>query len=669
MMPIPDMKSIDESADNGKLPMATEKKMYVAFVIAVTSIFVLGVASYISATKYAQVTARINRVLLLRDATADYFDAMQDAETGQRGFLLTDKQPYLEPYDRAIHDVNKSLSALDASARETQIGVDQVLLLGTLTSDKIAEMKRTIELRRMQGFDAARDVVLDDSGKSMMDQIRRAVASLQASAFADLRRLEANSSANRDNSIFFALFFVLVTTALLIFAARTIIVDLRKRERLTRQLNEQANRDLLTNLPNRRYFLDMASYMVAHAKRNKVRAAIMFIDLDGFKKVNDTRGHEVGDKLLIAVAKRFASTIRETDLLARLGGDEFAVLIHEVLATEELAALAARLIDSIRPLGATALQESYVGASIGIAVYPENATTATNLLDVADQAMYMAKQSGKNRFRFFSNKLGETPSRESRLRGDIAKALDNNEFSLVYQPIVEVEGGRIVGAEALLRWQHPEMGVVAPDEFIPIAERTGLIVPIGAWVLSVACQQLRRWLDEGIADLYVAVNVASQQWRGGELGRLVDAALTTNRLPARSLEIEITENVLLRNVDETIEILRQLSDLGVRIAIDDFGTGYSSLSYLRHFKLDTIKIDQSFVGNMLAHENDATIVRAIIALAHSMKMNVVAEGVESTEQKEALAAMGCDEWQGYLSSSPLAADKFEQRLLAGAAQA
>ena len=393
--------------------MTTERKVYLVLAIALTAILGLSLFSLLNVRAYLEVTASIDRVQLLRDSIEEYFDAMQDAETGQRGYLLTGREAYLQPYNNAIPVVQKSLISIEARSQEVGIGADSVAMLRKLTGDKVAELRHTIELRRNDGFDAARNVVLDDSGKSAMDQIRNIVAKIQVNAQDEIRRMEARSEASRERSIRFALAFALVVTATLVVAARVIIADLRKRESLTRQLSEQASRDPLTNLPNRRFFLDMTRYALAQAKRNNVGVAIMFVDLDGFKNVNDTLGHEGGDKLLIEVAERFKVTARETDLLARLGGDEFAILIHEVTATEELATLAARLIDSLLQVNISVRQERYVGASIGIAVYPDDAIDAAQLLAMADQAMYGAKRAGKNRFRFFGDNVPQTPSHES----------------------------------------------------------------------------------------------------------------------------------------------------------------------------------------------------------------------------------------------------------------
>ena len=628
-----------------------EQKVYIALAIALAAIFALGFVSYLSVRDYLQVSASIDRVQLLRDAIEEYFDAMQDAETGQRGYLLTGKEAYLEPYDNAIRNVQRSLVALATRAQEVAIRGEDVDALRKLTFEKLNELRHSIARRRNNAFDAARDISREDAGKSTMDQIRREIASMQGLARGEIMRMEAASQAGRERSVFFVLTFIVVVSVMLIAAARVIIVDLKERERLNRQLRELASRDALTNLPNRRFFLEMASYALAQARRNKVRSAIMFLDLDGFKKINDELGHERGDKLLIEVAERFSVTARKNDLVARLGGDEFAILIHEVPVMEELAILATRLIDSLSPTNMSASQERFVGVSIGIAVYPEDAENAAALLDSADQAMYLAKHGGKNRFRFLGGSAADTPDREARLREDMAKALANDELGLLYQPIVEVNGGRIVGVEALLRWQHPTLGPVIPDEFIPIAERSGLIVPIGAWVLSTACRQVRQWLDEGLGELHVAVNVAAEQWRHGELARLVEAALSINHLPPRALELEITERSWMRS--DTNAEFAGLKAIGVRLSIDDFGTGYSSLSYLKRFSIDTIKIDRAFVSGLPNDPTDIVLVRAIIAMAKSLGIALVGEGIETKAQLAFLSEHGCEYAQGYFIKRPM----------------
>ena len=445
--------------------------------------------------------------------------------------------------------------------------------------------------------------------------------------------------------------------------------DITERKRAEERIELLATTDPLTLLPNRRVLADRLAHGMLTAERKDNSAfALLFIDLDRFKNVNDSLGHGVGDQVLKLAAQRIGGATRKGDTVARLGGDEFAVVLERMHKPEDAGQVAQKIIDALSAPYFVEGNTLNISCSIGISVFPADAVDAVALLRNADLAMYAAKEHGRHNFQYFSPQMNANVLEKTILERTLREALAQGQFELHYQPKFSFHTGQLAGVEALLRWHHPQQGLISPARFIPIAEETRLILPIGDWALRNACAQLLKWQRRWQADLSVAVNISVVQI-DADLVKTVGAALHDSGLDARHLEVEITENVLLRNVDETIGILRQLSDLGVHIAIDDFGTGYSSLSYLRYFKLDTIKIDQSFVGNMMTHENDATIVRAIIALAHTMKMRVVAEGVETLEQKNALGEMGCDKWQGYLNSRPLTADEFEQRFLAGVAQA
>ena len=426
-----------------------------------------------------------------------------------------------------------------------------------------------------------------------------------------------------------------------------------------------ATTDPLTLLPNRRVLEDRLAHGILTAERKDNPAfALLFIDLDRFKNVNDSLGHGVGDQLLKLVAQRISDATRKGDTVARLGGDEFAVVLERMHMPEDAGHVAQKIVDALAAPFFIDGHTLNISCSIGISVFPADASDAVALLRNADLAMYAAKEHGRHGYQYFSSSMNAQALERITMEGDLREALVLGQFELHYQPKFSFHTGRLTGAEALLRWHHPRHGLISPSRFVPIAEENRMINPIGDWALRSACAQLVQWQHRWQVDMSIAVNISVVQI-DANLFKTVSAALQDSGLEARFLEIEITENVLLRDVDETIQILRQLSDLGVRIAIDDFGTGYSSLSYLRHFKLDTIKIDQSFIANMLTHDNDATIVGAIIALAHSMKMKVVAEGVGSVEQRDALGEMGCDQWQGFLNCKPLAAEPFEQRLLAG----
>ena len=439
--------------------------------------------------------------------------------------------------------------------------------------------------------------------------------------------------------------------------------DISGRKRAEERIEILATRDPLTSLPNRRVLTDrIAHAMLAAERRDEAFFALLFIDLDRFKIINDSLGHSIGDQLLKQVAERISGAMRKGDTLARLGGDEFAVVLERLHQPDDAGPVAGKIVDAlVAPFGVDG-HSLNVSCSVGISVFPSDAGDAATLLRNSDLAMYAAKESGRNAYRYFSPEMNVRAVEKLALERALRSALQAGQFELHYQPKFSLESDRLAGMEALLRWHHPEQGLIAPARFIPIAEDARLIGPLGNWVLRRACTQVMEWAQRGHALVPVAVNLSVGQFDAS----LVDSireALRASGMEARNLEVEITENVLMRDVDEHIDILRQLSGLGVRIAIDDFGTGYSSLSYLRYFKLDTLKIDQSFVHNMMTKENDAAIVRAIIALAHSMKMTVVAEGVELAEQKMALREMGCDDWQGYLSCAPVPAPEFEQRFL------
>ncbi len=439
--------------------------------------------------------------------------------------------------------------------------------------------------------------------------------------------------------------------------------DISARKRAEARIEDLATRDPLTSLLNRRVLTDrIAHAMLTAERKDEPFFALLFIDLDRFKIINDSLGHDVGDQLLKQVAGRIGGAMRKGDTLARLGGDEFAVVLERLHKPEDAGPVARKIVDACAVPYDIDGHSLNISCSVGISVFPSDAGDAAALLRNADLAMYSAKERGRNTYQYFSQEMNRHAVEKLALERALREALQEGQFELYYQPKFSLRSGQLTGMEALLRWQHPQQGLISPVRFIPITEETRLILPLGNWVLRRACAQAMEWTRRGHAPLSVAVNLSVVQFNA-DLATLVAGALRDSGLEPHRLEVEITENVLMRDVDENIEILRQISGLGVRIAIDDFGTGYSSLSYLRYFKLDTIKIDQSFVRNMVAKTHEASIVRAIIALAHSLQMNVVAEGVELAEQKDALRDMDCDEWQGFLNCEPLPVAGFEQRFL------
>ncbi|MFZ6876160.1 EAL domain-containing protein [Undibacterium sp. Di27W] len=437
------------------------------------------------------------------------------------------------------------------------------------------------------------------------------------------------------------------------------IIEANQAEKRIRHL---AFNDVLTGLPNRTQFLDQLGRRLALAKENVESVAVLFLDLDRFKNVNDTLGHDVGDRLLIAVAQRIRRSVRNADCVARLGGDEFTVVLSELADPAAAASAAQNICRTLAKPFQIDSHDIFVTASIGISVYPNDGTDVGTLVKHADTAMYRAKKTNTD-FQFFEAAMEHSISERVRLENDLRRALERNELAVFYQPQARMDNGEIIGMEALVRWFHPTRGMVSPLEFIPMAEETGLIIALGEWVLRTACAQMRSWMDKGLGHLRVAVNLSVSQLLEKDFAGTVEQVLVDTGLPARMLELEITESTLMENAQDTLAALDRLRSLGVRLTIDDFGTGYSSLSYLKRFPVDIIKIDRSFVRDIPGDADDAAIVTGIIALAHSLRLEVVAEGVETREQLDFLRAQSCDILQGFYLSKPIPAQQLEDEIL------
>jgi diguanylate cyclase (GGDEF)-like protein len=429
-----------------------------------------------------------------------------------------------------------------------------------------------------------------------------------------------------------------------------------------------AYHDGLTGLPNRSLFSKLLSQSINEAHRYGRQLAVAFLDLDRFKQVNDTLGHEAGDRLLREAASRLKECVRESDTVARLGGDEFVVLLPELGDGKYAATVAQKILSVIaRPFNLIG-HEFRVTASIGISIYPQDGLDEQTLTKNADIAMYQAKEEGKNNFQFYSEKLNANSLERLALESSLRRALERNEFRIHYQAKRDIGSGRICGMEALLRWEHPELGTVAPMQFIPVAEETGMILPIGKWVLKTACLQNVAWQKQGLPHLSIAVNLTTRQFGDENLLEDLTSILTATGMDPHLLELEITESLLIRDVEETLRILTGLKALGIRIAIDDFGIGYSSLATLQRFPLDTIKIDRSFIRDITGTTQDTALADAVIAMGKSLSLTVVAQGVETREQAEFLQTHACDELQGFYFKRPLPADQFTQLLQAQAAE-
>ncbi|MGH8679302.1 MAG: putative bifunctional diguanylate cyclase/phosphodiesterase, partial [Burkholderiales bacterium] len=438
--------------------------------------------------------------------------------------------------------------------------------------------------------------------------------------------------------------------------------DVSHRKHMDAQVRFLAHHDLLTGLPNRTLFQDRLQQAIASAKRMQTRLALLFIDLDRFKAINDSFGHRAGDMLLQAVASRLRRSVRETDAVCRYSGDEYTVVVSALREPAEAAIVASKIVQIFEKPFTLENHDVSVTSSIGISVFPDDGRTLEDLVRNADAAMYYAKRTGRNRFEFFKPELTVPAAERLLLANQLRRGIGPGQLTLHYQPQLEVGSNRLIGAEALVRWTHPERGLLLPEHFIPIAEESDLIHLVGEWVLDQACRQAADWKARGLQSVPIAINFSAFQFRRTGVVQTVTNALARHALEARCIEVEMTENAIMQDPRETARILEMLHEMGVVISIDGFGTGYSSLNYLKRFAIDKLKIDGSFVTDLPSDLNDCAIVQAIISLAKSLQLKVVAAGVETGPQLEFLRGVGCDAYQGYLGGRPMDAGEFERLL-------
>ena len=431
------------------------------------------------------------------------------------------------------------------------------------------------------------------------------------------------------------------------------------------RLDHQAHHDALTGLPNRLLFNDRLEQSIQKAKRNSTKVALLFIDLDHFKEINDSLGHDVGDEILKVVTRRLSETMRGKDTLARLGGDEFTVIVEELKKGEDASLLAQKIIEVLSKPIVINDNILYVSSSIGISLYPDDGASTQNLLKFADAAMYKAKDEGRNNFQYYDSVMTELAFERVVMETSLREALKKREFLVYYQPQVDGKTNKLTGMEALVRWQHPTMGIVSPDKFIPLAESTGLIIELDRFVMKTAMTQISKWNSDGLKPGILAMNLAIKQLHQKDFIDMFKNLIKETGCKAESIELEVTESQIMINPEVAIQILNKVSDIGVQLAVDDFGTGYSSLSYLKKLPIDKLKIDKSFVDELPDDEDDVGIIKAVIALGKSLNLRIIAEGVENVEQKEFLVENGCENIQGYFYSKPVPADEMEKILLDG----
>lgn len=434
--------------------------------------------------------------------------------------------------------------------------------------------------------------------------------------------------------------------------------DITERKLHEAQINFLANHDSLTELPNRILAKLLFTQAMAFADRNDGKAALIYLDLDNFKSINDTLGHTAGDKLLKSVSATLLGCVRAVDTISRQGGDEFVIILMGIQTNDDINLVADKILKQIAQPISIDDQDLSISSSMGISVYPDDGNDFETLMKKSDVAMYKAKEAGKNTYRFYTNKMNEDAHERLSIRNGLQKAIENQEFVLYYQPQIHLNSGRVIGAEALIRWKHPEQGIIAPGRFISVAEESGLIVPIGDWVLQEACNQISKWVQAGWRECVIAVNLSEVQFRRSDIEQTVKNAINKAGITPASLELELTESILIQDTENVLNVLQRLKILGICLSIDDFGTGYSSLSYLKRFAVDKLKIDQSFVRDMQHDPNDAAIVKAIIQMAQSLNLKTIAEGVETENMINLLQQLHCDEVQGYFYAKPMPAEEF-----------
>ncbi|MEX2197913.1 MAG: EAL domain-containing protein [Burkholderiales bacterium] len=587
-----------------------------------------------------------------RDARLALLAKSPDVALARRGLLAGGNHP--EDIDRMITLFR--VFRLDPGVRqafEAWAAADELLVGLDVVAKELAEEMRASGPRTWRARTLARAAVELDG---------------RVTPHAETYSMLLNQSARRIATIIWSaggmLFFLVLTWA--IVSTRRSLERLQSAESqqlaAEQQLAQLAQYDALTGLPNRALFHDRLGQAIARAHRSERQIAVLFLDLDRFKEINDSFGHEAGDRVLIEAAERMRLHLREGDSVARLGGDEFTVILEDVGDAEQVRAVAQKLLRAFAEPFRIDGQDLFVTLSIGIALHPRDGADAESLLRHADTAMYQAKSDGRDGLKFYTPVMSTAVSERLSLEGRLRQALERGEFVLHYQPIVRLEDGTISSVEALLRWRHPEEGLLPPGRFVGIAEQTGLIVPIGDWVLHEACTHAAQWQAAGLRPLRVAVNLSARQFRKGRMVDAVRSALEAARLDSRWLMLEITESLLMENPEASGKVLQQLKEMGAHMALDDFGTGYSSLAYLKHFPIDVIKIDRSFVRDIVTDVDDAAIVKATIGLATSLGMQTTAEGVEIAEQLAFLRTHGCRFGQGYLFSPPVAEEEFAAML-------
>jgi diguanylate cyclase (GGDEF)-like protein len=654
-------------------------KLRLAFGSTVCALLIVGAISYRGLAVSSESVRWVRHTHEVLENIQDLRVEWESISSGSRGFVLTGEESYFDSYRAAVLRVQQDQAAVRRLTVDNPVQQRRFPTLEALIAERVQRAELIAGLRRTRGLAASAAAMQNGPDVQIMAKFQTLAAEMQGE---ELRLLALRDADTRRRSrqvktdlILGALLGLLIaggagwsvrrdSAALeraeeaLNCSNEELVKAADAAQAMTQLMTHSAEHDALTGLANRLLLNDRLGQAIALAERHKGQVAVLFLDLDGFKHINDSLGHSFGDKLLQAIAARLATCVHAPDTASRHGGDEFVILLPEVRRPEDAAAVARRLLEALAETYSIDRHDLQLSSSIGVSIYPDDGLDAETLIQNADTAMYQAKENGHDSYQFFRPAMNVRAVERQSIEEHLRHALERNELTLHYQPKIDLDTGAITGAEALIRWTHPTRGPISPDQFIPIAEDCGLILPIGGWVLREACAQARAWEDAGLPVITMAVNISALQFRKSNFLEDVYAALIETGLDPKYLELELTESALMTRTESTASILSTLRGVGVRVAADDFGTGYSSLSYIRKFPLDALKIDQSFIRQITTIPDETTIVRAIISMGRSLDLRVIAEGVETQDQLDFLRAHGCDEAQGYFFSRPVPAEQF-----------
>jgi diguanylate cyclase (GGDEF)-like protein len=633
---------------------AIPRRVIIAFGLGFVVLAINALIAYRTIISLREATRSVEDGLRVVELLRSVSSAVADSEAGQRSYIISESEEYLEDSSELLRVADRLLNDIRPLVGNDAVDLVKISALQSSIAARAAEFEHALTLLKNADRRAALKAISTKESRRNLDhtyELFRQFRAKQDELFIQRTRQVEKHSRFSLATQSIATFFGLVFLGLIYYLVYREITVRRQTEET---LKIVATHDPLTALPNRTLLHERLSHALARAQRHARPLALLLVDLDRFKHVNDALGHEAGDTLLQLAARRLYDCLRETDTMARQGSDEFVVLMDELSDREAITGVAQRILDAMVEPIIIEGQEIHVTASIGISVYPDDGRT---LLTNADIALYRAKAKGGNNYQFYSAQIDNYSRERLVLESGLRRALERDELRLHYQPKVDLAAGHICGMEALLRWHHPQMGLVTPDRFIRIAEESGLIRPIGAWVLKSACMQNRAGQRQGMRRFPVAVNVSPRQFAEESLLDDIKSALADSGLEASDLELEITESMVMNDPEQAVTTLRRLKDLGIRVAIDDFGTGYSSLAYLKRFPIDSVKVDRSFVEDIPQDVDSMAIVQAIIAMAHSLRLKVVAEGVENEAQVSFLRSEGCDEIQGHYFSAACAASE------------